>query len=202
LKEDIVVAHIMVADIVHMNQEDKKEIQKSKKKTQIHNLGFIFITISSFIIFIDMAKYGIDFPFRDSPKGDFLNMTETPEREVRANLIHLILTRKGSRYYLPDFGKRIYEYIFDQNDMVAWSLIEEEIREAVRKYIPNLDINSINVLSAEDDPDSVQSVDELEDERLFRISDYSTKPYTAKVKIDYTVNNGAFSTSDFIIINI
>jgi hypothetical protein len=86
--------------------------------------------------------------------------------------------------------------------MVAWSLIEEEIREAVRKYIPNLDINSINVLSAEDDPDSVQSVDELEDERLFRISDYSTKPYTAKVKIDYTVNNGAFSTSDFIIINI
>jgi phage baseplate assembly protein W len=129
-------------------------------------------------------------------------MTETPEREVRANLIHLILTRKGSRYYLPDFGTRIYEYIFDQNDMVAWSLIEEEIREAVRKYIPNLDINSINVLSAEDDPDSVQSVDELEDERLFRISDYSTKPYTAKVKIDYTVNNGAFSTSDFIIINI
>jgi phage baseplate assembly protein W len=149
-----------------------------------------------------MATYGVDFPFRDSLKGDFLNMTETPEREVRANLIHLILTRKGTRYFLPDFGTRIYEYIFEQNDMVSWNLIEEEIRESIKKYIPNLDINSIVVLSAEDDPDNVTSVAENEDERLFRVSDLSSKPYTAKVKIDYTVNNGAFSTSDFIIINI
>lgn len=169
----------------------------------MNNLGFIFISILSFIIFIYMAvKYGIDFPFRDSQKGDFLNMTETPEREVRANLIHLILTKKGSRYYLPDFGTRIYEFIFDQNDFVTWGLIEEEIRESVKKYIPNLDINSITVTAAEDDPNNMMSVNEMEDERLFRVSDYSTKPYTAKVKIDYTVNNGAFSTSDFIIINI
>ncbi len=148
------------------------------------------------------VKYGIDFPFRDSQRGDFLNMTEIPEREVRANLIHLILTRRGSRYYLPDFGTRIYEFIFDQNDFVSWNLIEEEIRESVKKFIPNLDINSIIVTAAEDDPSNVKSVNEFEDERLFRVSDYSTKPYTAKVKIDYTVNNGAFSTSDFIIINI
>ena len=43
------------------------------------------------------VTYGIDFPFRDSQKGDYLNMTEIPEKEVRANLIHLLLTRKGSR---------------------------------------------------------------------------------------------------------
>jgi phage baseplate assembly protein W len=149
-----------------------------------------------------MATYGIDYPFRDSRKGDFLRMTETPEREVRANLLHLLLTRKGSRYYLPDFGTRLYEYIFDQNDMVAYNLIEDEIRESVRKYIPNLDINSINIVSAENDPDRPVGSMEDEDSRLFRVSDFSTKPYTAKVKIDYTVNNGTFSSSDFIIINI
>lgn len=148
------------------------------------------------------TTYGIDFPFRDSYKGDFLRMTQSPEREVRANLIHLLLTRRGTRYYLPDFGTRLYEYIFDQNDTVSFNLIEEEIREGVRKFIPNLDINSIIITSAEDDPDNVGSVSEDEDQRLFRVSDASTKPYTAKVKIDYTVNNGAFSTSDFIIINI
>jgi phage baseplate assembly protein W len=148
------------------------------------------------------VKYGIDFPFRDSPKGDYLKMTETPEREIRANLIHLLLTRKGSRYYLPDFGTRLYEYIFDQNDMVSFNLIEDEIRESVRKYIPNLDINSIKVMSADQDPDETRLFSQDEDERLFRVSDATAKPYTAKVKIDYTVNNGAFSTSDFIIINI
>ena len=156
-----------------------------------------------FIIFIDMAvTYGIDYPFRDSQKGQFLKMTESPEREVRANLIHLILTRKGSRYYLPDFGTRLYEYIFDQNDMVSWNLIEEDIRESIKRYIPNLDINSIEVVSAEDDPSNQMSRAEDEDTRLFRSASTSAKPYTAKVKIDYTVNDGAFSSSDFIIINI
>jgi phage baseplate assembly protein W len=148
------------------------------------------------------VTYGIDFPFRDSRKGDFLAMTETPEREIRANLIHLILTRKGSRYYLPDFGTRLYEFIFDQNDSVSFNLIEDEIRESVKKYIPNLDINSIEVISAEDDPDEPRTFAEEENSRLFRVSNDSTEPYTARVKIDYTVNNGAFSTSDFIIINI
>lgn len=149
-----------------------------------------------------MTTYGIDFPFRNSPYGDFVNLTDTPEREVRANLIHLILTRKGTRYYLPDFGTRIYEFIFEQNDVITWNLIEEDIRESVKKFIPNLDINSITVISAEDDPEAVTSVSELEDDRLFRVSSASTKPYTAKVRIDYTVNNGAFSSSDFVIINI
>jgi len=148
------------------------------------------------------VTYGIDFPFRESVTGDYFKMTTSPEKEVRANLIHLILTKKGSRFYLPDFGTRIYEYIFDQNDMVTFNLIEEEIREGCRKYLPNLDINSIKVISAEEDPTSHSKVDEDDDERLFRLADESTKPYTAKVKIDYTVNDGAFSSSDFVIINI
>ncbi len=149
------------------------------------------------------VTYGIDFPFRDSQKGDYLSMTEIPEKEVRANLVHLLLTKKGSSYFLPDFGTRIYEYIFDQNDIITFNSIEEEIRDGVKKYIPNLDINSIDIMSAEDDPDSDEKTfSETEDERLFRVGNTNSKPYTAKVKIDYTVNNGAFSTSDFVIINI
>jgi phage baseplate assembly protein W len=146
--------------------------------------------------------YGINFPFQDSLKGNYLSLSEDVDAEIRSNLVHLLLTRKGTRYYLPDFGTRLYEYIFDQNDMVSYTHIEEEIREGVKKYIPNLDINSINITSAEDDPNKQRSISEDEDSRLFRVSDTSNEPYTAVVKIDYTVNNGAFSTSDFIILNI
>jgi len=148
------------------------------------------------------TTYGIDYPFRNSTVGDYVSMTTTPEREVRADLIHLLLTRKGSRYFLPDFGTRLYEFIFEQNDSVSHNQIEDEVRDSVKKYIPNLDINSITVTSAEDDPEIPTSPQEEQDNRLFRVSDGSAKPYTAKVKIDYTVNNGAFSTSDFIILNI
>ena len=148
------------------------------------------------------VTYGIYFPFRDSTGWKFLKMTTTPETEIRANLIHLLLTKKGSRYFLPDFGTRLYQFIFDQNDAVTFDLIQEEIRDVVKKYIPNLEINSIDVMSAEDDPNQINSFSQNEDERLFRVSEASDKPYTAVVKINYTVDNGAFSSSDFIILNI
>jgi phage baseplate assembly protein W len=148
------------------------------------------------------VKYGIEFPFRESVDGSFIKMTASPEKEIRTNLIHLLLTKKGSRYFLPDFGTRLYQFIFDQNDAVTFGLIESEIRDSVRKYIPNLDITKLDVISAENDPDETNSFNQNEDERLFRVSDGSNKPHTAVVKIEYTVNNGAFTSSDFVIINI
>ena len=96
----------------------------------------------------------------------------------------------------------MYEYIFDLNDSVTYAHIEDEIRDSVRKYIPNLEINEIKITNAELDPEQQSIVSEENDARLFRVSDASTKPYTAKIRIDYTTNNGAFGTSDFIIINI
>lgn len=149
------------------------------------------------------SKYGIDFPFRDSFVGDYVRMTQSVDEEVRANLVHLLLTRKGSRYFLPDFGTRLYEYIFEPNDSVTYSNIEEDIRETVATYIPNLEINSIKITNPEiESEDSSSSVKEEQDSRLFRIGSSSTKPYTAKIRIDYTTNNSTFVTSDFIIINI
>ncbi len=167
-------------------------------------LGFLFISILVLFIFIIMAtKYGLDFPFRNSTIGDYTRMTLSRDEEIRANLIHLLLTRKGSRYFLPDFGTRLYEYIFDLNDTITYNSIEDEIRESIKTYIPNLDINAIKITNPDTDPeDGASSVSEDEDARLFRIGDASTKPYTAKIRIDYTTNDGAFSTSDFVIINI
>jgi phage baseplate assembly protein W len=149
------------------------------------------------------TKYGIDFPFRDSFVGDYLRMTESRDEEIRANLVHLLLTRKGSRYFLPDFGTRLYEFIFELNDAVTYANIEEEIRETVKRYIPNLEINSIKITNPELEPeDGSASISEDEDTRLFRIGDSSAKPYTAKIRIDYTTNDSTFVTTDFIIINI
>ena len=86
-----------------------------------------------------MSTYGIDYPFMDSAIGNYLKMTSSPEREVRADLIHLLLTRKGSRYFLPDFGTRLYEYIFEQNDVVSFNHIEDEIREGCAILVEVMD---------------------------------------------------------------
>ena len=36
----------------------------------------------------ERETFGIDFPFQDSVFGDYLKMTETPEQEIKADLIH------------------------------------------------------------------------------------------------------------------
>ena len=91
--------------------------------------------------------YGINFPFLQSVEGNYVKLTQTADQEIRSSLLHLILTRRGSRYYLPDFGTRIYEFIFEPLDGETFESIKVEIEEQVEKYIPNLTINSITIIT-------------------------------------------------------
>ena len=93
----------------------------------------------------DGKTYGVFFPFRDSLQGDYLRLTQSTNEEIRADLLHLILTRKGSRYYLPDFGTRIYEFIFEPMDRPTFDAIKADVRQAVDTFIPNLQINDISI---------------------------------------------------------
>jgi len=153
----------------------------------------------------EFGTYGIDFPFTDSVRGDYLRLTETPEEEIKANLIHLLLTRKGSRFYLPDFGTRLYEYIFEPLDSPTFDSIESEIRDQVDKYIPNLRIENVIIEGLTEESDSAQNEDVLggvNESKLLRIPDRSTAEHTARVKIDFTITTDVFQTRDFVIINI
>lgn len=148
--------------------------------------------------------YGINFPFRESPKGDYLLTTELANDEIRANLLHLILTRKGSRYYLPDFGTRIYEYLFEPLDGETFESIKSDIEQQVQTYIPNLTINSITIQPYTETDEVAGQLDYelLGQASIFRVPGANTAEYTAKIKIDYTDENKAFGGREFVIINI
>jgi phage baseplate assembly protein W len=146
--------------------------------------------------------YGIQFPFTDSREGKYLELTQLTDSEIRTDLIHLILTRKGSRYFLPNFGTRLYEFIFEPMDGPTFSDIQSEIRDSVEEYIPGITISNIEITDASlEDVNSGTYINE-NDERVYRVPGLGVKEYTAKVKIDYTINNSAFNSSDFVIINI
>jgi len=149
------------------------------------------------------VTYGITFPFRDSFDGKYLDLTDFEDQEVRSSLIHLLLTRKGARYFLPDFGTRLYEYIFEPLDGPTFNQIESEIRDSVGKYIPNLQINTISITDAstEEGVNPTTTQDGMTNNTI-ALPGRAGLEYTAKVRIDYTITNNVFNQSDFIIINI
>ena len=148
------------------------------------------------------TTYGINFPFRDSYDGNYLDLSNTNDEEIRTDLVHLLLTRKGTRYYLPDFGTRLYEFIFEPMDGPTFSEIESEIRESVQEYLPNLTITKISVTDAStEDIDKGTYINE-DDDRVFRVPNIGELEHTAKIKIDYIINDNVFNQSDFVIINI
>lgn len=150
----------------------------------------------------DGTTYGLNFPFRDSFDGKYLELSNYNDVEIRSNLIHLLLTRKGTRYYMPDFGTRLYEYLFDPLDGPTFSQIESEIRESVELYMPNLKLTDISITAASDGEENKGSYITNEDERVFRVPGIAELEHTAKVRIDYTITDNVFNTSDFVIINI
>ena len=125
------------------------------------------------------GKYiNINFPFRDSAKGFFLDLNNNDSGAIKADLMHLILTRKGERLYMPDFGTNLLQFIFNQNDSTTQSEIKDEISQVVSKYLPKLKVTGVIVEQT------------------------TNSEYAATVRVDYTVTDDVFEATDFIIINI
>jgi phage baseplate assembly protein W len=125
------------------------------------------------------GKYiNINYPFKDSRKGFFLDLNSDENAAIKADLMHLILTRRGQRLYNPDFGTDLLKFIFEPEDGMTLSAIKEEITFVVKKYLPKLKITEIIVEQS------------------------TASEYAAFVRIDYTITDDVFSMSDFVIINI
>lgn len=93
-----------------------------------------------------MKSINIKFPLEDDTEKNVLfKLNNVTKDALTSNLILLLLTEKGERYYQPDYGLDIRKYIFEPNDGRTQSDIEQEIRDTVKKFIPELTISSVQI---------------------------------------------------------
>lgn len=91
-------------------------------------------------------KYGIKFPFNIiSDYKTLLDLNITKSDRVRSQLMHLIFTQKGQRLRLPDFGTNLLQFIFNPNDLQTWDDVQFEIKESVKKWVPDCNLNNITI---------------------------------------------------------
>jgi len=100
----------------------------------------------------------------------------TTKDQAKANIRNLLLTRKGERYNLINFGSGLLNVVFQPSTPEIKELIDLEINEALTNWLPYIIVQDLEILTVEDDP---------------------TLLHTIKITIKYTVDG--FSTDAITI---
>ena len=91
-----------------------------------------------------MNSYNIAFPFKDDNEiRSFILMNQVTKDSYSSNLLLLLLTQKGERYYMPEYGTNLLKFIFEPNDQLTSTQVEDEIRNTVSLYLPAVKITSV-----------------------------------------------------------
>jgi len=123
--------------------------------------------------------YGINFPFKDSRRGDYLELTQLESQQVKSDLIHLLLTRKGERLGQPTFGTNLHTLLFEPNDEELEQKIYDTIDNSIRNWLPQLTIREINI----------EATDEMKDKNSINVSIVFTANYNRQdFNVEFTVN--------------
>lgn len=99
---------------------------------------------------------GIKFPFTSNNlRGFFLDLNDSLEDKVISEILHVILTPKGTRIRMPEFGTNLAKYIFEPNDEITWDNVKNETINSVKRYVDNTELTSIDVLMKDDDDNKI-----------------------------------------------
>ena len=91
-----------------------------------------------------MASYNIRFPLTDdNTTNTYFQMTRVTKDAFSSDLLLLLLTQKGERYYEPDYGTNLLKHVFEPNDNLTATEVEKDIKKTDSLYIPALAINSV-----------------------------------------------------------
>ncbi len=131
-----------------------------------------------------MKSYNIRFPLKDDyDKKTYFQLNQITKDAFSSDLLLLLLTEKGERYYEPKYGTNLLKYIFDPNDELTAQDVEQEIKRTVSLYIPSLTIKSIDFNRLVDDQGNPISENQL------------------NVHIKFTYSEDAFSESGELDLN-
>ncbi len=86
---------------------------------------------------------GWAFPLRTDATGGIALVSR--EREIEEAIRLIIGTSPGERPMRPEFGCRIHDYVFASADGTTASAIAAEVKSALRRWEPRIDVEDVLV---------------------------------------------------------
>ena len=89
---------------------------------------------------------GIDLPFyRSNGNAGYFASTTTTLQSVKNNLINLIKTNRGERYFQPSLGLNLRSLLFEPITPGLEDKIREDILNTLSIWLPFVQINNIEI---------------------------------------------------------
>lgn len=85
----------------------------------------------------DFLGTGLKFPFNFDSRSGRASISTSTSREhehIRESIIQILGTRLGERFMNPEFGSKLKDLVFEQNDSVLKGLIRHHVKEAIGRW--------------------------------------------------------------------
>ncbi len=96
---------------------------------------------------------GIRFPFRFSERTGGTEESSDLDR-IRESILQILETRPGERLMRPEFGSRVKDLVFEQNDAVLKGLLRFHITDAIRRWEKRVTVTNV---SFDDSPETTDA---------------------------------------------
>jgi len=117
-----------------------------------------------------MNPIGLTLPLKSGINGYFEQSYDTLT-QIKANITNFFNTRPGERRFNPQFGTKLYNYLFDQNIEGFDEILKNVIKDDMNYWFPNVIVNTVflDITTAQ--------------------KNKNTDNYIINLKIQFTVNN-------------
>lgn len=116
----------------------KRKVQSKYKKRS----GFAYPLVGTFKTVTGKP------PYLQNNNGEGAYFTkQTGVELIRNNLRQLLLTNKGERVMLPDYGLNLERYLFEPLDQTTFYLIKQDILKTLERYFSSVNVITLSVYS-------------------------------------------------------
>ena len=96
---------------------------------------------------------GWSFPVETDERGDI--ELSSADKDIQESIRIILGTAKGERLMRPEFGCDIHKHVFSAATPATLNLIESSVREALVRWEPRIDVESVEARTDDEDPTRV-----------------------------------------------
>lgn len=98
----------------------------------------------------DILGQGCKFPFQFGKlTGATVTSTATSrdQQHIHESIRQILGTPRGLRFLLPEFGSRLHEFLFEDNDAILRGLVRHEVMDVLGRWEPRIFVDDVQVAS-------------------------------------------------------